>query len=779
MYFSESELRTYVLNQKTAPQNYPLNLANNLKNIMKSFLFYNMILAIFSIVMAPTVAMENDATPASIACKVKQHSGVPTLFVNGEPRFPMAFMSYYPTAARYEAMGKHDVHFYSVSLTLTNKWLGGGQDVKWNTSGLWRGPDDVDFAVLDKSFKEIVANDPKALIVARVFCDSPEWWDKLHPNDCYGPATGPLRRQSFSSIAWRNDVSKVLEKIVKYVAVQEYGNHVIGYMPCAGGTEELAVMPQPNVPCEQVQFRKWIWEKYGKDEKAIQRLFAKPIQQVVVPPHDVLYKKTFGDLLDPEKSQLVIDYREFHSNEVVDSALAFCSAVKRASNNRLLAGVFYGYTRILPDAGHLSLQRLLASNDVDFVTTPCGGGGGKNQHLIVGNHAFPHYTQPASVLQSGKLFYSEIDVRTSLCKWISQTRPDIDPNGAYDQARWFGPPTVADSLQLLKAVYARVLVSGWTNWWFDLWGGWYDDEAVMDLFAEMQKIGDQSLSLSRKSNAQVAIFLDENAYRYIPYGVSHRGNRFAWISQQIEEIGKMGAPYELHLLSDLNELDMSQFRMVFFLNATVLSDKQRETIRRRCMSDDRLLVWMYAPGLIKEKLDVENVSSLLGMRMAMDPSRARSEITVKLPTLTNKYAGAAVSPFLHVAEGADASVGRTADNHVVVAEKREKDFCNLFVSMPPAPWKILQFYAEKSGVHIYSKTGELVFANENYLAVSAATSGKRTICLPKRAALKELLAIGKGETTIGKGQSFVENTTFEIDFADHTCRIFQIVPPQK
>lgn len=70
-------------------------------------------------------------------------------------------------------------------------------------------------------------------------------------------------------------------------------------------------------------------------------------------------------------------------------------------------------------------------------------------------------------------------------------------------------------MQNLKSAFARSFVKGCANWWFDLWGGWYDNEAILNMFARMQTAGDESTRLPRGSVSQVAVFLDENAYRYL------------------------------------------------------------------------------------------------------------------------------------------------------------------------------------------------------------------------------------------------------------------------
>ncbi len=695
---------------------------------------------------------------ARMRCEVKEHHGRPTMFVNGTPRFPMAYTSYYPESFCYKQMGAHGVHVYSVTLTLTDKWLGGDKPVKWNTTGLWRGPDEIDLAVVEASLKKVLDADPNALIFPRIYCDSPAWWDLLHPEETNGEGTlgGQARRQSFSSLVWRRDTAAAVAKLVRGVAASKYSSHVIGFMVTAGGTEELAKGPDPSA-CAQKRFREWLLEQHGNDAAAIGRLFGKKIEELSIPSFAECSAGDCGNFLDPQKSRLVIEYRRFHSTELVDSALAFCRAVKEGADGRLIAGLFYGYTRIWPDTGHLALRRVLDCKEVDFVTTAGGFS----------------YTETDSVLKAGKLFYSEIDTRTSLSQWISKLRPDIDPQGVYNEKRWFGPPSISESLQRLKAVFAQNLVNGWANWWFDLWGGWYDDEAFLRMFAQMQSAGEESIGLPRKSVAQVAVVLDENSYRYLPYGVAQNGGKFAWIIAQLNSVATIGAPHDLYLLDDLSDLDLSRYRMIVFLNAFALSEGQRKMIRERCMTERRLLVWMYAPGLISDGLSADNVSSLLGMDVRMEAAHPKSQIAVKLGGAETNYEGAAASPFLYVAGGADAALGSTAEGQLVVAEKAGAQCRNLFVAMPPMPAHLLRHYARQAGVHLYCEADSTVYANESYLAVTA--SGRQTIRLPKKAALKELLALRKGASALSEGDAFPAGTAFVMDFSEYPCRVLRVL----
>jgi len=164
----------------------------------------------------------------------------------------------------------------------------------------------------------------------------------------------------------------------------------------------------------------------------------------------------------------------------------------------------------------------------------------------------------------------------------------------------------------------------------------------------------------------------------------------------------------------------------------------------------------------------------------MEKTHPKAQVSFKFPgeTKVYNYEGAEVTPFFHVVEGADAAVGHTAEGRVVVAEKNEKDYRNIFVALPPMPWVLVQKYAQQAGVHIYVESGGGCYINESYMALSlpAANTGIRTLRLPKKAALKELVAVEPGQTNLTAGLSFEKNDTFDIPCTNGLTRIFQIIP---
>jgi len=198
-------------------------------------------------------------------------------------------------------------------------------------------------------------------------------------------------------------------------------------------------------------------------------------------------------------------------------------------------------------------------------------------------------------------------------------------------------------------------------------------------------------------------------------------------------------------------------------------------ISRKCMCNNRTLLWFYAPGLINEKISIDNISSLLNMDISSEEKRSESEIDVRLPEKELTYKGSKVSPFLYVKSGASNVYGNTRDKYSVLAERKEKDHTNVLACVPPIPWKVIQYLAAKSGVHIYSDAGDIVYANQSYLSIRAAKPGKRLIQLPVKSGLLELLD-SDNQFRTDKNKELKPGKEFEIDFPEAgRVKFFKIV----
>lgn len=694
--------------------------------------------------------------------EVRQYNGKPTVFVNGKACFPMAYLSYYPAQFRYENLYKSNVGFFSLSVSLGDRFVAAYRNgrVKPEKMGIWDGPDHINFGQLDQSILEILKVAPDAYIFPRIFCDSPSWWDSAHPSETSRTFDGLSLRQSFSSLVWRNDTVDVLRQIVRHLSEAQYADRIIGIHVSVGETEESVHHDWLGAAdysiAAQKQFREWLIERYGSEEN-IQAIFKKKPDELMVPSPEDRSHADFGRFYDPEKSSFVMAYNTFKCEEVVDVLECLCRAVKEESHKELLTGVFFGYT-LVEWRDHLALSLLLKSPYIDFLSNTNGAGrltqlGVRDMHFL---------SETDSIHKANKLFYYEADTRTCMSKWISQLRPDVDPYHEYDLANWLGPETIQGTLQLLKAVFSRVICTGSVNWWFDLWGGWYDHPKILALFSEMQKIGVESIHLPRQSVSEVCVIVSEKSLLY--FATATRTS--SWIHQQMEQIGRIGAPYDIYLLKDLKDIDLSRYKMLIFLNALALSDDEISIIRERCMGNGRILLWLYGAAIFDNSISIARMSSFLEMEIGYREIEGSFSVDVSLDNEKFSYKSAEVSPLLYIKSGATSIYGETPDNEAVMAEKKSSLFSNILACLPPLPWQLIQCFAIRANVHIYSDSGDVVYANQSYLSISAAKSGKRVVRLPKRAGLRELLESGSNELS--------SNQQHEIEFTEHSCKFFQL-----
>ena len=693
--------------------------------------------------------------------EIKQYNGKPTVFVNGKAYFPMAYLSYYPKQFRYEDMARSGIRFFSLSITLGNRFISSEhQDkVRLDKKGIWDSQDTIDFDIIDQSINEILKVAPDSFIFPRIFCDSPEWWDCFHPKETNRSYEGSPMRQSFSSLVWRNETADVLRKIVRHIRQSSYASRIVGIHVTAGNTEESSPhMYMGEVDygmAAQSQFKKWILKHYNNDESVIKKHFGKNSSEICIPSPEEREKTEIGELIDPVKSKLIVDYNTFSCNEIVDSLDFLCRAVKEESNGKMLTGVFYGYT-LVSWRYHSALTRILKSPYIDFLSNTNGAG----KNTVLGEHDMHFLSETDSIQKANKLFYYEADTRTCMNKLISELQPEIDPFHEYSSSGWLGPETIEKTLELLKAVFSRVICTGSANWWFDLWGGWYDHKKIHELFSNMQKIGDESINLPRNSVSEICVIAEDKSFLYYKTSVGKPCN---WICSQMNHIGKIGAPYDIYLADDLKNINVSKYRLFIFLNPVFMTHKNIQTIREKCMNGKRSLLWLYAPGFIKDKLSVSNVSDVVNMDIGCKDKNPETEVITIIENEKLNYNGAKNSPFLYMKGGMDKTYGRTKDGDVVLASKKEKDYTTVFASVPPLPWQILLHFAKKSGVHIYSDEGDVVYANQSYLSVSAAKPGKRLIRLPEKLGLCELL---------GKDAVYDPADEHEIYFSERSCRFF-------
>lgn len=498
------------------------------------------------------------------------HHGAPALFINNQP--DTGLMLYHNNVER----GSDEIaDFAAAGIDLLTTGLGG---VK-----LWREDDTIAYEAIDRAMGIILAANPRARVLPRVGLAPPAWWVERHPEammvhrDPYLGETveGEYRSVSFASAAWREELARVLRRIIHYLE-EHYSPHILGYHICAGECGEWS----------------YIWRHYTQSDYSPAQAEAytvwrktRGLEPAEIPadwrcaPDAVTAKDQLTD-------QALRDYLTFHSDVVADAILHFCAEAKAAlrecDSDKMIA-VFYGYHFTPPgqpsaftDSGHHALSRILASSDVDALCAPY------SYHAR--EHGGVYYSQlvTGSVRLHGKLIYSEDDTVTHLV-----------PPHPY---RYHCLDGFASKNVILRNILGA-LRDGGTAWYMDWFGqNWYRDPDLMASFASTQQLAKRRLSKDNRSVAEIAVFVSEStAFRIKPQSP----DLVPWALEPLAEILRCGAPVDTYLLTDLPAALQTNktwpYRLLVFLDVVSPDPKEQAALDWAAASGLSLL-WVCPPS---------------------------------------------------------------------------------------------------------------------------------------------------------------------------------------
>ncbi len=348
----------------------------------------------------------------------------------------------------------------------------------------WRGEGDYDFGgtpgggwqecgeSVDYLLGQLVKVDPQAHVILSVGTDNvytdglAPWVDK-HPEELACDETGSTtvdiyagrkgRCPCLASKVWLKDTAGMLRPLVRHVCSGPYADRVIGYQLTGGVTMEWMYWGSQSEGFLdysrpfQIAFQDWAKRKYGGNLEMLNQSWHKhfaSFDEICIPTKSERLRTDFGDLLDPQRSQYVIDNVQCVSDVVADAIIYLCKAIKDETGGRNLTGVFYGYTFEVCTpywqhlTGHFALEKVLDSPYVDFVMSPSRYG-----DRVVGG-ALGFMIPEGSVKLHKKLYWCESDIRTFLS---ADTLDRVC--------------TLEDSVAVLEREFARTLVAGCGERW--------------------------------------------------------------------------------------------------------------------------------------------------------------------------------------------------------------------------------------------------------------------------------------------------------------------------
>lgn len=437
-------------------------------------------------------------------------------------------MTYLEKHNNYSQFSDCGYDLYSLPVLFAGRWISITKGLTpWNP-GIFDSKEGPDFSTFDNSVKMILDKNPNALIFPRVNVSMPTWWTNENPGECCGIPD----RESFYSEKWYRQVEENLRVFINYVHHSEYANHIVGYQIAGGQTEEWFHfdMNAGYTSAAEKPFENYLKEHYPDTP------------YTGLPNMDGLKKQaTYHE--DDYLSKFI----EFSSLTIANRVASLAKVAKDASEHKVAVGAFYGYSLEVNTSGHgiHALNTLLKSPDIDFICSPNSYVGIRNM-----NYDWTEMYPADSVRLHGKLCMQECDIRTSCTKLLHDSDPSIDPDNIMSGQIWQPLSSLENSVAMIKKSFSRQLIKGNGFWWFDMWGGWYNNPTLLNYMTKFKHLIEDNLNNSnRGSIAQCAVFIDEDAYK--DYGDTPM--RSAVHTERIE-LGNMGAPYDIYDIGDFDSV---------------------------------------------------------------------------------------------------------------------------------------------------------------------------------------------------------------------------------
>jgi len=449
----------------------------------------------------------------AISC-VSVENGTPCLYINREKQTPLAYVTYLTEQNRYGDFARAGYRLFSLPVFFGFNHLNENSGLDVFSKGIF-DQSRPDFSVFDADIARILDACPDAYILPRINVSPSRDWELSHQDELCDPSPdGTPGRVSFASDVWAAEVKRELGIFIAHVIQSRYAPHIAGYQIAGGNTEEW--LPLDSTHGISGPRAREKYEQYLKD-------------------HNRYISKE--------------SYARFYSELVASRICEFAAEVKRLTDRSVVVGSFYGYTLECPDptSGHHALRTLLECEDVDFLCSPIS-----YSMVRAPGRDHPYMTPFASIRQHGKLYFCENDTRTHLSYPVNDTP-------WYTSPIWFGPDK-ATAMDIIKLHAARTLINRHAAWWFDMWGGWFADKDYMKLLEQLREIFAESRDMPIQSAAEVAVFMDEEAYACM----QDPGAATSVCYLIREALGMMGTPYDLYLCSDADAV-LSKYKAVISL----------------------------------------------------------------------------------------------------------------------------------------------------------------------------------------------------------------------
>ena len=602
----------------------------------------------------------------------------------------------------------------------------------------WPAIGTYDFTDIDKMAHELLDGHPDRWFVPRLHMDPPLDWLRAHPEEVCVYWNGPtdpeviasmvgtpqhdlngcdgdrkpypdqqISNQSFSSKLWVQDACIALGKLIDHVESQPYGKQVIGYHIAFGNCGECMWwgdwrnQGDPRKGDFGISHKKhffnWAVEKYGSLEalRAAWNLPDLTRENIPMPTPPERWSENGKDLRGVllAQDQRQVDCNEFHSKACFDAIEAFGKVVKEKSGKP--AGAFYGYFQdeTVGYAGHLDTERAMTTPYVDFYSSPKG-----YHYCLAGD---PGASQaPGQSFSRKKIWVEENDSRSHHALKCDRNRANKTPSETFT-AFW-------------REIY-RALTFQQTFWWMDINGlndDWYGDPDMVEMFKAQADFFKKWSPVERRSVAQVLFVEDEASCAHTTYISGPQRNLRLRLERELK---LCGAPVDHLRISDLFEIDLSQYKFIVFCHAFVMPKDTWEALRQRIRPDAHIL-WNWAAGMLDPEFNPENQKQVTGFYTEECPGRMQPEELYRHIYWHSTHHCPQDYPLIRIVPEAGQEVIQTSpDGGILTARIARDQGASIFAAEFTLREKQLRKLLKDAGVDFYAPENCTVLADDKLL----------------------------------------------------------------
>ena len=621
---------------------------------------------------------------------------------------------------------------------------------------LWQKDGSIDFSTIEKRLLTLLSIVPNARFIVGIGLNPPEWYVKQNLSEVVGYSqTGKeptyqakdqqrALRMSYASNKWRTDTQKIIKDIVTYLEKSPFASRIFGYAPHCGvyNTEWHYFGMRNDMPdngkAMTKEFRKFLREIYQNDVAKLQKSWKDnkvDFDNATVPNAIDRTIRPYGDLRVRSTKPKLMDYLSCHQKVIGDTILLFNKTVKEACNYRALVGNYFGYVFEMnfPTEGwHLDNLRVLDSPYVDFQISPYGYG----DFRVFGASGASRTMTTAYFLRNKLLIYED-DTRTHL---------NTVSGGHYAN-------NSKESAALLMRGLSFALIDGCGIWMLEFNRGWYEDNLIKKMFNLML----QTRLSNKKSSSvsQVALVTDLESVKYHTYSDKTIPTlNKSLLDNTVLSLGNCSVPFDTVWMQDITKKGLPDYKVYIFCNILKFT-KERAQIIENLRKKGKTLIWLYAPGMIKDdEISLASVKELTNFNVKMLSSRRDLQTVVLpnfLPNITKGYTVKARHRYnlknvpVIVLDDLEAKILGKAKlankEYPTLGLKTHGKGFSVIHTVPRVDKVLLSSLLKKAGVHFYLddiNANDVVFANTRFLAIHTANGGKRIVQLPNKAIVQQL-----------------------------------------